>query len=153
MEALTRTDWHRLTVSQARRCALVLAVLTLVFAARVLAQFLHFVHPTGSLPSFADFHGSAVPYAWLLPVQLAVVLVMAGITIAVAEGRVAPRPARGRQLFAFGTLYCAVTLSRLVVGFAVAGAPPWFQAWLPAAFHFVLAGFVLALAAFHLRRL
>lgn len=153
MEALTRTDWHRLTVAQARRCALILAVLTLVFAARVLAQFLQFVHPAGALPSFAAFHGSAVPYAWLLPLQLAVVLVMAGITISVAEGRIAPQPLRGRQLLALGGLYCAGTLSRLLVGFTVAGAPTWFQAWLPAAFHFVPAGFVLVLAAFHLRRL
>lgn len=152
MEALTRTDWHRLSVSQARRCALVLAVLTLVFAARVLAQFLQFVHPAGALPSFAAFNGGPLPYAWLLPVQLAIVLLMAGTTISVAEGRIAPRRTRGRQLLAFGTLYCAATLARLFVGFIVVGAPPWFQAWLPATFHFVLAGFVLVLAAFHLRQ-
>ncbi|HMM77916.1 MAG TPA: hypothetical protein PJ986_19615 [Gammaproteobacteria bacterium] len=152
MEALTRTDWHRLNVSQARRCALVLAVLTLVFAARVLAQFLQFVHPAGALPPFADFRDSPVPYAYLLPLQLAIVLLMAGTTIAVADGRIAPRRTRGRQLLACGALYCAATLSRLFVGFAVIGAPPWFHAWLPATFHFVLAGFVLTLAAFHLRR-
>lgn len=153
MEALTRTDWHRLTVSQARRCALALAVLTLVFAARVLAQFLQFVRPAGALPSFAAFHDSPVPYAWLLPLQIAVVFVMAGITISVAEGRIAPQRARGRQLCAVGALYCTAVCSRLLVGATVSGASPWFQAWLPAAFHFVLAGFVLVLAAFHLRRL
>ena len=153
MDALTRTDWHRLTVSEARRCALVLAVLALVFAARVFAQFLQFVRPAGALPSFAAFHGSPVPYTWLLPLQVAVVFVMAGVTISVAEGRTAPQRARGRQLFACGVLYCAEIFSRLLVGFTVTGASSWFHAWLPAAFHFVLAGFVLVLATFHLRRL
>jgi len=152
MEALAPTELRRSSISHWRRCALALAVLTLLFAALVLAQFLQFTRPAGSLPSFAAFQGDALPYAVLLPAQLAIVLMMAGTTISVTEGRVAPRYARGRRLRLFGALYFAGSLSRVLIGLTVPDAPPWFDAWIPAVFHFVLAGFVLVLAAFHLRR-
>jgi hypothetical protein len=40
----------------------------------------------------------------------------------------------------------AGALGRIGIGLAVPAAPDWFRTWIPAAFHVVLAAFVLALA-------
>jgi hypothetical protein len=56
------------------------------------------------------------------------------------------RAPKGRALLWFGAVYMAGSLLRIVVGIALPGAPAWFTAWIPAAFHLVLAGYVLVLA-------
>jgi hypothetical protein len=50
-----------------------------------------------------------------------------------------------------GGVYMAASLTRLAIGLGFPAAPPWFSAWISGAFHLVLAGFVLTLAAFHRR--
>lgn len=57
------------------------------------------------------------------------------------------RPRGGRMLLWLGGFYMAGSLARIVVGLAVPAAHPWFSTWIPAAFHVVLAGYVLALAS------
>ena len=62
------------------------------------------------------------------------------------------RPRKGAPLLLWiGGLYLAGSLLRIAVGLAVPAAHPWFSTWIPAAFHVVLAGYVLALARVHLR--
>jgi hypothetical protein len=41
------------------------------------------------------------------------------------------------------------SLARLAVGLVFDQAPAWFTAWIPGAFHVVLAAFVLTLASYH----
>jgi hypothetical protein len=55
-------------------------------------------------------------------------------------------PKGGRALLWIGGLYMAGSLLRIAVGIALPSAPAWFSAWIPAAFHLVLAGYVLTLA-------
>ena len=59
------------------------------------------------------------------------------------------RPRGGPVLLWFGIVYMAGSVVRIIVGLAVPAAPAWFSAWIPALFHVVLAGYVLALARFH----
>jgi hypothetical protein len=56
------------------------------------------------------------------------------------------QPKRGRVLLWIGGIYMVGSLLRIAVGLAVPGASAWFSTWIPALFHVVLAGYVLALA-------
>ena len=124
--------------------------LTLLFAARVAGQVLQEWRPQAFLPPADAFQGSNLPYGLLLSVQLAILGAMAYVSA--RAGRMAPRRRLVKWLAAAGALYMAAALGRIGVGLLVADAPAWFRAWIPAAFHGVLAGFVLAVSVYHLRK-
>lgn len=69
----------------------------------------------------------------------------------VGIGAANPRPSLGKYLAWLGAIYFVLATARLVIGFAEPNAPEWFRAWIPAAFHVVLALFVIVLASYHLR--
>jgi hypothetical protein len=125
-------------------------LLTVLFAMRVAGQAVQEWRPLAFLPPSAAFQGSDLPYGLLLSSQLAILAVMAYVSARV--GRMARRPRLGRWLLAAGGLYMAVALGRIAVGLLVPAAAPWFRAWIPAFFHVVLAGFVLAVSVYHLRK-
>jgi hypothetical protein len=132
-----------------RAIALVLATLTAVFAARVIAQALQRWSPVSWLPPFEVFQGSNLSYTVLLTSQLVLLGLMIGITV-----RVAARAQRGHALVArvlawVGGLYMGGSLARIAVGLTLEDAPRWFTAWISAVFHLVLAAFVLTLAAYY----
>jgi len=127
---------------------LALAVLTLLFAARVVAQALQRVWPQDWLPAFDAFQGSRLPYWALLGAQLAILGAMLRICVRVWQGRFRASRATARVLTWLGSVYMAGSLLRVAVGLWVSGAPAWFSAWIPAVFHLVLAGWVLILAAY-----
>jgi hypothetical protein len=120
------------------------------FAARVLGQAMQSILPQPFLPPAASFHGSALPYPVLLASQLVILWLMVAATHRLHHGFVEPTRRAGLLLASFGGAYMAVAGVRILIGLAVAAAPAWFSAWIPAAFHVVLAAFVLTLAAYHL---
>lgn len=130
---------------------ILLWTLTLAFAARVLGQAVQFWAPQTFLPVFEEFQGSALPYWLLLTIQILMLALMARMSGRVQSGRLVPSHRMGKALAWAGGLYLTGSLARIGVGLAVAGAPAWFRAWIPAVFHLVLAGFVLTLASCHLR--
>jgi hypothetical protein len=127
-------------------------LLAALFALRVLGQGLQQFLLLPFLPPASAFQGSGIPYPLLLAVQLAILYAMLRATIRLQHGATAPRRRLGVAFGAFGALYMAVALGRIAVGLGVPEAHAWFRTWIPAAFHVVLAGFVLTLAAFHLVR-
>lgn len=131
--------------------AVLMADFTGLFAGRVMAQAIQFVHPVDVLPPFSAFQGSALPYAVLLPAQLIILGAMVACTLAVGTGSHVATPARGRFLAWFGALYLAGSVLRLGIGVLAPGAAPWFRAWISGVFHLVLANFVLVLADCHRR--
>jgi hypothetical protein len=90
------------------------------------------------LPPFDAFQGSNLPYPVLLGSQLLILGLMVFCNLRPPNG--------GRVLLWLGGLYMAGSLLRIAVGIAVPGASAWFSTWIPALFHVVLAGYVLALA-------
>jgi len=126
---------------------LALAALTLLFAARVAAQAMQRLWPQDWLPAFNAFQGSRLPYWALLGAQLAILAAMLRIGVHVWQGRFRASRTTARVLTWLGSVYMAGSLLRVAVGLWVAGAPAWFSTWIPAAFHLVLAGWVLILAA------
>lgn len=113
-------------------------MLTLLFALRVAGQAIQHWAPQPYLPPFEAFQGSNLPYPMLLASQFLILGVMVFCNLRLPNG--------GRVLLWIGGLYMAGSLLRIVIGLAVPGAPAWFSTWIPALFHIILAGYVLALA-------
>jgi hypothetical protein len=141
------------TLPQPKQCATahagVLWVLAGLFSARVSGQALQHWAPLPFLPPFEAFQGSGLPYLLLLSAQLAILGWMCRLAWRVSAGTLLPRHRTGRILARAGWLYFICMLVRLTVGLAFDTGSPWFEAWIPAAFHMVLAAFVLTLAAYH----
>ena len=131
--------------------AVLMADFTALFAGRVMAQAIQFVHPVDVLPPLSAFQGSALPYSVLLPAQLVILGAMLASTLAVATGSHVRTPAHGRFLAWFGALYLAGSVLRIGIGVLVPDVAPWFRAWISGVFHLVLASFVLVLADCHRR--
>jgi hypothetical protein len=129
--------------------ALILASLCALFALRVAGQAVQRWAPLSCLPPFEAFQGSHLPYWMLLSIQLVLLILMLGVTSRV-NGAVLRKSARAGQLLGWtGGLYMAVSVGRIAVGLFIDQASAWFTAWIPGFFHLVLAGFVLALSAYH----
>lgn len=131
------------------RYALLLWLLSLLFALRVLGQAVQFWTTVPWLPGFESFQGSGLPYWALLLAQVLILSFLVRNASRVQRGRVAPRRETGRVLMLLGGVYLAGSLARIAIGL-LPGAPGWFRAWIPGAFHLVLAGYVMTLAAHHL---
>jgi hypothetical protein len=129
--------------------AVVLAILSALFAARVAAQAMQRWLHLPFLPPPGAFQGSALPYIILLPVQIGILAAMLVIAWRVHSGMLRPRPHVSRRLTVAGVVYVATMLTRLTIGQTVPDAPAWFRSEISTVFHFVLAIFVLALAAYH----
>ena len=120
-----------------------------MFAVRVAAQAMQRWLPLPFLPPSGAFQGSALPYAILLPAQIAILATMLWIAWRVRIGMLQPQPHIGHRLTLAGGLYVTTMLTRLTVGLTVSDAPAWFRSEISTTFHFVLAIFVLVLAAYH----
>lgn len=128
-----------------------LAGLTGLFGLRVAGQAVQQWFPQPWLPAFEAFQGSSLRYATLLLTQLLILGLMLRTCWRVARGVTRPSRRLGRGLAWFGAIYMTGSIVRIAVGLAVPGVPAWFSTWIPAFFHLVLAGFVIAAADLHLR--
>ena len=129
--------------------AAALGLLLAAFLFRVGAQLLQLYRPTDGLPPFAAWHSGALPYPWLVALQLLTAATMLAATLGVATRRIRPRPTWGRRLRALGLIYFGFMLFRLVSGLTFLSDRDWFAAPLPSAFHLVLAAFILVLGRYH----
>jgi len=129
----------------------VLATLTVLFGCRVAGQAVQHWFPQPWLPDFGSFQGSSLQYSTLLAIQLLILGLMARTCWRLARGLIRPDRRLGRGLLWFGTIYMVGSVLRIAIGLTVPDAPAWFSSWIPAFFHLVLAGFVLAAADLHLR--
>jgi hypothetical protein len=123
--------------------------LTALFAARVAGQAVQRWVPQPFLPSADAFQGSNLPYPALLGAQLLILAVMIAVAWRVQRGRMVRNPGAARVLGWLGAAYMAFALARIAVGLGMPGAPAWFRTWVPAFFHIVLAGYVLAVSLYH----
>lgn len=130
--------------------AALLWVLTVLFMVRVLGQALQQWAPLPLLPSFEEFQGSNLPYELLLVLQLFILAVMVRTAWRIQHLALPPNRSAGRLLWWLGGIYMAGSVARIAIGLLMPGAHSWFEAWIPAFFHLVLAAFVLLVACYHL---
>jgi hypothetical protein len=137
-----------------RRYPLVLGALTFLFACRVLGQFVVGLADIAWLPPFERWYSGLMPYAALLPVQLAMIALMLKIVWEFARGqglflRLGPRI--GTILLWFSNLYALAMVARYVVTMLMKPELRWFTGTIPIWFHFVLAAFIYTLGRYSVR--
>ena len=146
-----KKDATHLRLGSANGYAALMWLLSGLFALRVLGQALQRWLPQTFLPDFHDFQGSNLPYWLLLSAQLAILALMAVFARRVQIRKLHPNRRTGQVLACAGGVYMAGSLVRIIIGLTLPVAPAWFEAWISAIFHLVLAGFVITLATYHLR--
>ena len=129
-----------------------LAILTLLFALRVLGQALVVFFSVGWLPSTEHWFSGLIPYPILFGIQLVMLAVMVKIASDIWSGRgffAKPRPSCCRLLVACSVLYAASMILRYVLTMAYRPEMRWFGGMIPIFFHWVLATFLYTWGKFN----
>lgn len=122
----------------------VLWTCTGLFLLRVLGQIeVVLISPTW-LPPMEQWYSGLLPYPWLLPAQILILMLMTALVVNEMHG---PHPAARRCWLTIASLiYFAVMLLRLIVQY-LRGAEDFAAAGgIPIVFHWVLALFLLILS-------
>jgi hypothetical protein len=121
----------------------VLALLTFLFAVRIVAPLLAAYFDLSFLPSFESWHSATMPYPVLFGFQAIILAAMVGGMGLVQNDK--PRPKLGRALIWFGSVYILAMVARLAIGALGLTQSNWFEGAVPSSFHFVLGAYVLTL--------
>jgi len=130
-----------------------LALLTLLFALRVLGQALVAFFGVTWLPAMEQWFSGLIPYPTLLIIQLLTLILMVQITGEIWRGKgtfAIPRPHWTQFLMKFSAVYAAAMVLRYVLTMILHPEMRWFGDTIPITFHFVLAGFIYVLGHHHL---
>jgi uncharacterized protein len=117
-----------------------------LFVLRVLGQGLVAFAGVQFLPPMQEWYSGLMPYEFLLPSQILLIVLMTWICIDFTRASgpfYAPRRLFAVYWLYFGWIYLAAMVGRFV----------WFGLSIPVAFHWVLAAFMIAVGLSHRRRL
>lgn len=129
-----------------------LALVTLLFALRVLGQALVAFLNVSWLPAMEHWHSGLIPYPTLLIVQLLMLILMIKITGEIWRGRgffAEVRPHWADFLIKFSAAYVGIMVLRYILTMIERPDQRWLGPMIPIFFHFVLAGFVYVLGRYH----
>jgi hypothetical protein len=129
----------------------VLALLTVLFALRVIGQALVEFFGVDWLPRSGAWASGLIPYPILLAVQLAMLAGMLKISADVSVERgffAVPRPLWPRFLIGFSKLYAAGMALRYILTLIFFADMRWLGGIIPIFFHFVLAAFLYSWGRF-----
>ena len=130
----------------------ILAFLTLLFALRILGQWLVARFNVSWLPPMEQWFSGLIPYPALLTVQLLMLVVMIKISMEIwrSTGFFARRrPHWSLFLERFSAVYAGAMVLRYVLTMILRPEMRWLGGTIPIAFHFVLAGFLYCLGRYH----
>ena len=129
-----------------------LAILTLLFALRILGQALVVFFSVGWLPATEHWFSGLIRYPILLGIQLVMLAVMIKIASDIWRNRgffAKPRPGCSRFLIACSVFYAVSMLLRYALTMTYRPEMRWFGGTIPIFFHFVLAAFLYTWGKFH----
>ena len=135
--------------SVVRAYAVLLGVLTLVFAAQVFGQLLVAVFGVGFLPPMDAWYSGLIPYPALLPIQIAILAIQLEICRELWVGGGAAsvsRPLLGRTLAWVSLVYALSMGTRLVITSVTLPEAGRFGDTIPIVFHWVLAAYLWILS-------
>lgn len=119
-----------------------------LFLLRVLGQVYVGLYTPSWLPPWSEWYSGLLPYPWLLPAQVLLLMWMTVISSdnTRAAGRFCVESDRmRRRLRWIAAVYAAVMALRYALTMALAPEMRWLHGTIPIAFHFVLAGYIAAL--------
>jgi len=123
-----------------------------LFCLRVLGQMLVAFFRVSVLPPMEEWYSGLIPYRWLLPSQLLIILLYGKVCLDFTRGQgffVAPRHTLGVGLLWFGSVYFSVMVVRYVVQVSLYPDQRWLGGSIPIVFHWVLASFILLVGHYH----
>jgi len=138
-----------------REYPLWLAAFTVLFIGRVVCQVLVAFLGVSWLPPMERWHSGLVPYPLLLPIQVAIVALMAKVVLDFARGQgyfVSPHPRAARSIRWFSILYFLAMVVRYTLAMWLRPEQRWLTGTIPIWFHMVLAAFLYTYSHYHLRR-
>lgn len=100
----------------------------------------------------AQWYSGLLPYRFLLPIQLGLIVAMAAMALDVSTGGDllgGPYRRLGQVLMAFCYPYAGGMVIRYVIRMAIRPDQRWLGGTIPIAFHIVLAGFLFTFGRFH----
>jgi len=129
-----------------------MTTLLFLFTIRVLGQLSVLLFHPSFLPPMQEWYSGLLPYPVLLLCQILIILLFGKICLDFAglgRGRFTRANWRmARRLSAWGTLYLAVMILRYACMQYLHPQGLWFAGCIPIFFHYVLAAFILVLAAY-----
>lgn len=132
--------------------ALVLGILAVMFLGRVVGQVLVVTYSPPFLPPMQEWYSGLLPYRFLLPVQLVILLFQFEVSRQLWTGSgtmTRRRPTIGTGLKWFALVYFLVMATRYVVFMIIFPERRWFGGTIPIFFHFVLALYVYLLSRYY----
>ncbi len=128
-----------------------LAVLTGLFALRVVGQAVVATLGPAWLPPMAEWYSGVVPYPRLLAIQIAMLVAMSAVTLGLALGVplvTEPRPPLGTLLLLIAWPYAASMVVRYIVRMWRHPEARWTGRTIPIVFHLVLACWLFVLGSY-----
>lgn len=119
-----------------------------LFALRVLGQIYVGLYQPPWLPGWDEWYSGLMPYPWLLPTQLVMLMAMTTLSYDYARGsgRLLIESARiGRTVRGFSYLYAAAMLLRYCLTMWFVPEMRWLHGTIPIVFHLVLAAYLYLL--------
>lgn len=139
-----------------RRLAPILWALLALLALRVAGQALVAFFQVEFLPPMQEWYSGLLPYEYLLPSQIVIIVVMAKIAVDFTRGAgffVTPRRFFAVHWLVFGYFYLAVMVARYPIQMYLHPESRWFGGTIPIFFHWLLATFVITVGLHHRLRL
>jgi hypothetical protein len=136
------------------RTALALWTLLVLFVARVTGQLLVALGAAPWLPPMEAWYSGLLPYRPLLASQIVIIVVLTKVCLDLTRGAgyfADTRPRLGSWLWVFGWIYLSAMILRYVLRMASYPEERWTGGTIPIVFHWVLASYLLTLAAYHRR--
>jgi hypothetical protein len=131
---------------------LLLALLTALFACRVLGQALAASAGVSWLPPMPQWFSGVIPYPALLIIQLLLLCLMLKITRDIWRGNgtfAVVRTGWPGFLIKFSAVYAALMVLRYIFSMILYPDMRWTAGIIPIIFHFVLAGFIFVFGRYH----
>ena len=132
-----------------------LALMTILFACRVLGQALVAFVGVSWLPAMKQWFSGVIPYSSLLIIQLLMLMLMVRITGEVWRGTgtfAVVRPHWAEFLMKFACAYAGLMILRYALTMILHPEMRWLGDTIPIFFHFVLASFIFVIGHYHKKK-
>lgn len=138
-----------------RTTALLLWIMLTLFVFRVLGQLIVLLYAPPFLPPMEEWYSGLMPYRYLLPSQIAIIVLFTWINLDVSRGMgfwAQPRQKLGTWLRNFGLVYLVAMVVRYILRMSLYPEERWFGGTIPIFFHWVLATYIILLGMHCQRR-
>jgi hypothetical protein len=142
---------HSLQAQASRQTITALWVVFVVFCMRVIGQLSVVLWQPSWLPPMEEWYSGLLPYPYLLPFQILVIIIMVNIATGVTRRRgifVRSRPPFSRPVMIFALVYLGVMVVRYIIRMSTMPDERWVGGCIPIFMHWGLAFFLIVFARY-----